>query len=162
MREPRKVVGAVLGVACAVAFASSVSTQAPAGPVGTWKLNLAKSTFNPGPAPRSTTITYTQEGESLTIAVDVVPAEGSPHHREVTAAYDGKDYPVTGDPTADRIRLKRISSTEGQSIFTKGGKVTEVNTRTLSADGQTLTIVTVGTTAEGKPRKDVAVYDRQP
>jgi len=162
MRELRKVVGAVLGVACAVAFASSVSTQAPTGLMGTWKLNLTKSTFSPGPAPKSMTITYTPEGESLKIVVDVVPAEGSPQHREVTAGYDGKDYPVTGDPAADMIRLKRISSTEGESIFTKGGKVMEVNKRTLSADGQTLTIATEGTTADGKPRKDVAVYDKQP
>lgn len=162
MRGRRKVVGAVLGVVFAVAFAPRASAQEFTGLMGTWKLNLAKSTFSPGPAPRSMTITYTSDGKSLTIAVDVVTAEGSSQHRKVTAGYDGKDYPVTGDPAADMIRLRRISATEGESIFTRGGKVVKVNKRTVSADGRTLTITTEGTTADGKPQKEVAVYDRQP
>jgi hypothetical protein len=162
MGERRKVVGAMVAILCAVAFGSGASAQESAGRAGTWKLNLVKSTFSPGPAPRSMIITYTTDGESLKIAVDRMTAEGSPQHHEVTAGYDGKDYPVTGDPTADMIRLKRISSAEGESIFTKGGKVVEVNRRALSADLRTLTITAEGTTADGRPRKDVAVYDKQP
>ena len=162
MRGRCRVVGAVFGVVCAVAFAPVVSAQDSSALVGRWKLNLAKSTFNPGPAPTSTTITYTTDGKSLTIAVDVVRPGGVPQHHEVTAGFDGKDYPVTGDPTSDMIRLKRISSVEGESIFTKAGKIVEVNRRVLSADGRTLTLTTEGTTADGKPRKDVAVYDKLP
>jgi WD40-like Beta Propeller Repeat len=36
--------------------------------------------------------------------------------------------------------------------------VTSTNVRTLSADGKTLTITSTGTTADGKPRKDVQVF----
>lgn len=162
MTRRHQVVGAVLGVACSAAFAASASAQEPPGLTGTWKLDLGKSTFSPGPPPRSMTITYTSDGQRLTIAVDVVPAGGSPQHHEVTVGYDGKDYPVAGDPAADMIRLKRISSTVSESIFTKGGKIIAVNRRTLSADGRVLTVVTEGTTADGRHRKEVAVYDKQP
>jgi hypothetical protein len=162
MGRPGKLLGAVLGLACAAAFAHDVSAQAPAALLGTWKLNPAKSTFSPGPAPKSMTITYTPEGESLKIVVDVVPRTGAPQHWETTAGYDGKGHPVTGNPDADMIVLERIDATKGGSTFTKGGKITAVHTRTLSADGKTLTIVTKGTTAEGKPRSDVAVFEKQP
>jgi hypothetical protein len=162
MRGLRKVLGAVLGVVCVAAFASSVSAQSPSGLSGTWKLSLAKSTFSPGPPPKSMTITYTPVGETLKIVVDVVPPQGAAQRWEMTAAYDGKEHPVTGNPDADMIALKNISATEGESTFTKGGKVTAVNTRTLSVDGRTLTITTKGTSAEGKPRSDVAVFEKQP
>jgi hypothetical protein len=162
MRGLRKVLGAVLGVVCVAAFASSVSAQSPSGLSGTWKLSLAKSTFSPGPPPKSMTITYTPVGETLKIVVDVVPPNGAAQRWEMTAAYDGKEHPVTGNPDADMIALKNISATEGESTFTKGGKVTAVNTRTLSVDGRTLTITTKGTSAEGKPRSDVAVFEKQP
>jgi len=157
-----KVLGAVLGVACALAFASSVRAQAPKGLAGTWKLNPAKSTFSPGPAPKSMTITYTPVGDSLKIVVEVVPPEGAPQHWEMTAAYDGKGHPVMGNPDADMITLRRIDESKGESTFTKGGKVMAVNARTLSADGKTLTIATKGTNAQGQPRNDVAVYEKQP
>jgi ABC-type xylose transport system substrate-binding protein len=129
---------------------------------GTWKLNAAKSTFSPGPAPKSMTIVYTPADDMLTIAVDVEPATGAAQKWAMTAAYDGKDHPVTGNPDADTISMKRINETTGESTFKKGGKVMAVNTRVLSADGKTLTITTKGTTSDGKPRHDVAVYDKQP
>jgi hypothetical protein len=134
----------------------------PKGMAGTWKLNAAKSTFSPGPAPKSMTIVYTPAADALTITVDVVPATGAAQKWEMTAAYDGKDHPVTGNPDADSISMKRINETTGESTFKKSGKVMAVNTRVLSVDGKTLTITTKGTTSDGKPRHDVAVYDKQP
>ena len=145
-----------------VAFASTAFAQMPKGMAGTWKLNAAKSTFSPGPAPKSMTIVYTPADDMLTIAVDVEPATGAPQKWAMTAAYDGKDHPVTGNPDADTISMKRINDTTGESTFKKSGKVMAVNTRVLSADGKTLTITTKGTTSDGKPRHDVGVYDKQP
>jgi hypothetical protein len=161
MSAPTRTVSGVLAVAlCAMALGASVLAQAPEGLVGTWKLNPAKSTFSPGPAPRSMTITYTPVGESLKIAVDVVSADGAAQHWEMTGAYDGKEYSVTGNPDADTIMLKRIDANRGESTFSKGGKVMAVNKRTLSADGKTLTIATKGVNGKGQPRNDVAVYER--
>lgn len=163
MRVRTRAISCVLaGTLVAVAFASTAFAQLPKGMAGTWKLNAAKSTFSPGPAPKSMTIVYTPAGDMLTIAVDVEPATGAAQKWAMTAAYDGKDHPVTGNPDADTISMKRINETTGESTFKKGGKVMAVNTRVLSADGKTLTITTKGTTSDGKPRHDVAVYDKQP
>ena len=90
----------------------------------------------------------------------MVPATGAAQHWEMTAHYDGKDHPVTGNPNADTISLRRIDDLTGESTFKKGGKVTATNRRTLSADGKTLTITSSGTTEDGKPRKDVQVFER--
>ena len=159
----RAVSCALGGTLVAVAFASTAFAQMPKGMAGTWKLNVAKSTFSPGPAPKSMTIVYTPAaGDTLAIAVEVVPATGAAQKWEMTAAYDGKEHPVTGNPDADTISMKRVNDTTGESTFKKGGKVMAVNTRVLSADGKTLTISTKGTTSDGKPRHDVAVYDKQP
>ena len=87
--------------------------------VGTWKLNLDKSTYSPGPAPKSATLTieahdggikYTSHGEN---------AEGSPIHIEFTAKYDGKDNPVTGSPDFNSIALKRIDAHTVESTTKK-------------------------------------------
>jgi hypothetical protein len=147
-------------VILAVGFTSSMNAQAPKALVGTWKLNLAKSTFSPGPAPKSMTITYAAAGDGLKISVDVVPATGAGQHWEMTGNYDGKDYPVTGNPEADTISMKRVDDTRGESVFKKGGKVAATNTRVLSADGKTLTITSKGTNAQGQPRNDVQVFER--
>jgi hypothetical protein len=150
------VVTFIVGIALAV----GVGAQAPKGLIGTWKLNLAKSKYSPGPPPKSMTVTYSAAGDAMKIVVDVVPAEGAPQHWEMAPAYDGKDHPVKGNPDADTISMKRISETSGESTLKKGGKVMSVNTRTLSADGKTLTIESKGTTSDGKPRHDIAVYEK--
>lgn len=153
---------ALAALVVVVAFASDAVAQMPKGMAGTWKLNLDKSRFSPAPGPKSMTIVYTPAGDTMKIAVEVVPPTGDAQKWDMTAAYDGKDHPVTGNPMADTISMKRVNDTTGESTFKKGGKVTAVNTRVLSPDGKTLTITTKGTTADGKPRNDVAVYDKQP
>jgi hypothetical protein len=142
------------------AMAATVVAQAPQGMAGTWKLNVAKSKFSPGPGPKSATIIYTPAGESVKIEVHRVEADGTVLHWEMTAASDGKDYPVKGNPDADTFSMKQIDANTGESTFKKGGKVTAVNKRTLSADGKTLTIATTGVTGKGEKRDDVAVYEK--
>jgi hypothetical protein len=137
-----------------------VRAQAPRDLFGTWKLNTAKSKYSPGPAPKSMTVTYGGAGFGMRIVVDVVPAEGPPQHWEMTPMYDGKDHRVTGNPDADAISIKRISDTKGESTFKKGGKVMAVNVRTLAPDGRTMTIESKGRTADGKPRHDIAVFEK--
>jgi hypothetical protein len=144
-----------------VALASGAWAQAPKGLIGTWTLNAAKSKFSPGPAPKSMTVTYSAEGtDGMKIVVDVTPPDAAAQHWEMTGHYDGKEYPVTGNPNADAISMKRIDDRTGESTFKKDGKVTATNVRKLSADGKTLTITSKGTTADGKPRHDVQVFEK--
>lgn len=156
-----RLAGILVSLAGVIAFAASPQAQAPKGLEGTWKLNVAKSKFSPGPAPKSMTITYSPAGtDGMKIVVDVAPADGAAQHWEMTANYDGKDAPVTGNPLADMIAMKKVNAATGESTFKKDGKVTATNVRKLSADGKTLTITSTGTTADGKPRKDVQVFEK--
>jgi hypothetical protein len=137
-----------------------VRAQSPTQLFGTWKLNVAKSKYNPGPAPKSMTVTYSPAGFGMKIVVDVVPGQGAAQHWEMSPQYNGQDHKVTGNPEADTISIKRISDTKGESTFKKSGKVTLVNVRTLAADGRTMTIESKGTTPDGKPRHDIAVFEK--
>lgn len=127
---------------------------------GTWKLNVAKSKFSPGPAPKSMTVTYTTSGESMKIVVDLVPADGAKQHWEMTGKYDGSEGKITGNPNADAVTLKRIDANTAESTFKLAGKAVATNHRTLSADGKTLTIESKGTAADGKPRHDIQVFEK--
>ena len=156
-----RLTGTLAVLAGLFAFAATPQAQAPKGLIGTWKLNVAKSKFSPGPAPKSMTLVYSAAGtDGVKIVADVTPGEGAPQQWAMTAKYDGKDYPVTGNPAADMISMKKVDDLNTESTFKKDGKVTATNVRKLSADGKTLTITSTGTTADGKPRKDVQVFER--
>ena len=64
------IVGFVATVgAIAIAFAADSDPV-----VGTWQLNVAKSTFTAGAALKSQTRTYTQSGSSITLVTKTVGA----------------------------------------------------------------------------------------
>ena len=129
--------------------------------LGTWKLNIAKSKYSPGPAPKSATITYEAAGDGVTRTGETVGADGQTTSFSYTAQYDGKDYPVTGNPNADTITLKRINAYTSEATLKKGGKVVLTARRVVSKDGKTLTLTLKGTNAQGQQINTVSVYDKQ-
>ena len=139
-RRMPKVVLALLAGFIAIAVGPCVKAQTPKGLAGTWTLNVAKSKFNPGPPPKSMKVTYTPSADGVKISVDVAWDAGESQHWEMAGKYDGKDYPVTGNPAADMASFKLVNDHTGESTFKKDGKVTATNTRVLSKDGKTLTI----------------------
>jgi hypothetical protein len=76
--------------------------------LGSWQLNEAKSKIGPG-IPPNTTVVYEVAGDSVKVIVDGVGADGLPTHNEWTGKFDGKYYPVTGDPTSDTQAYKRVN-----------------------------------------------------
>jgi hypothetical protein len=128
--------------------------------MGTWKLDDAKSKIAAG-APKNTTVVYEAAGDSVKVTVDGVDADGKPSHNEWTGKFDGKDYPVTGDPTADTRSYKRINDHTLALTNTKDGKVTTAGRITVSADGKTRTVTTSGKDANGKKIDSTAVYNKQ-
>src|SRR5215469_14925034 len=109
---------AVCFVGAALCFAADNS-----GWIGTWKLNEAKSKLAPG-GPKNTTVVYEAVGDKVKITIDGVGADGQPAHNEWTGSFDGKDYPVTGDPNSDARSIKRIDDHTLVLKVKKGGKVT--------------------------------------
>jgi hypothetical protein len=151
---------AVAGVLAAV-LGAALLAQADSQ-VGTWKLNVAKSKYSPGPAPKSATTVIEAAGAGTKLIVDQVTADGTTRHWEVTANYDGKDSKVTGNnPDADTIARTRVNANTVQTVSKKGGKVTTTQTSTVSADGKTRTVTTKGVNAAGQTVNNVAVYEKQ-
>ncbi|MDQ3260786.1 MAG: hypothetical protein M3Q00_08390 [Pseudomonadota bacterium] len=139
----------------------ALSAQAADPLVGTWKLNVAKSTYSPGPAPKSLTAKIEAAGEGEKVTADGVRGDDTPIQVEYTAQYDGKDHPITGSPIADTVSLKRLDANTTERTDKKGGKVVQTLTRKLSSDGKTVTVTIKGTDAEGRPINNLAVFEKQ-
>ncbi len=128
--------------------------------VGTWTLNPAKSTYSPGPAPRSEVVTYEAAEDGVKYTVKQTGADGKSAVLEGRLIYDGKDYPATGTSDYDAVSTRRIDANTSETARTKGGKVVQTVRRVLSTDGRTLTLTTKGVMATGASIHNVAVYDR--
>jgi len=128
--------------------------------IGTWKLNEVKSKFSPG-APKNATVVYEAVGDNVKVTIDGIDGDGKPTHNEWTGKFDGKDYPVTGDPNSDTRSLKKINDHTLTFAVKKGDKVTTTGRIVLSADGKTRTVTTSGTDAKGNKVSGSAVYDKQ-
>ena len=144
---------ALSGAAMSAAAADSV--------VGTWTLNVAKSSFDPGPAAKSQTRTYTEDSDGTAVAVTGVGADGSAISQQATFKYDGKAYPWTGSPDIDAVSLKRVNGSTVTGTLMKAGKKVGTTTRTISGHGKILTLSTAITGADGKIHKTVTVFDKQ-
>lgn len=178
---------------CAVAIITTLVpiTNVRAQPadrvIGTWELNLAKSRFEPGPAPRSETRTYEAPPVStirtrgfdaqgrateveypvprgagiIMMSATVVGADGAPKTMEYTAMYDGKDYPFIGDPNVDTISLKRIDDLTIEATTKKAGKVVSTGRRVISKDGKVMTITFKGSSDKGQTISNALVFDKR-
>src|SRR5262245_45725779 len=102
--------------------------------IGSWKLNLQKSKFNPGPAPQSQIVAWEKAGDAVKFTAQTVSADGRTSNAEYTAKYDGKDYPMKGSATADAVSLKVIDANTVVRTDKKDGKVTLVLTRTIAGN----------------------------
>jgi hypothetical protein len=128
--------------------------------MGTWKLNEAKSKFPPG-APKNTTVVYEAAGDNIKVTVDGVDADGKPTHNEWTGKFDGKDYPLTGDPNADTRSYKKINGNTTELTNKKAGKIVAKGKIVISADGKSRTVTVSATDPKGKKVTYTALYDKQ-
>jgi hypothetical protein len=104
---------------------------------------------------------YAAAGDSIKGTIDGVDGEGKPTHSEWSGKFDGKDYPVTGDPTSDSRAIKQIDDRNYELTIKKGGKVTMTGKAVVSADGKSRTVTVSGTNAAGKTVTSTSVYDKQ-
>ncbi len=157
----RQTVGLALAVIGALALGITAGAQAPDPLVGTWNLDLTKSTYKPGPAPKSYTVVIDAAGKGIKVAVDAVGADGTAMKWGYTTPRDGKDVPVTGNPNYDTAAATQTSPTAGSIVYKKGGKTVVTITTEVSKDGKTMTGTTKGMNAAGKKVNNVAIYDKQ-
>ncbi len=153
-----------MGRIAAIALLSSMFLGASAfaadAVVGSWKLNIAMSKFS-GTAPKSGTRVYTQTAAGTDLDQKMVGADGKEMSMHTTIKYDGKDYPITGNPDADTVAAKVLDARTTHFTLKRGGKMAGTVHRVVAADGKTLTVNNKGTHADGKAYDDTLVFDRQ-
>ncbi len=154
--------GVSLALALAAIVATTSITTAADHWLGTWKLNLARSKYNPPElAPKSQTVTREAVDGGMKLVTDGVDAQGKPTHSEYTAKFDNKDYPWSGQVNADTISLIRLDEEYYESIWKLKGEVTITAQTVVSRDGKTLTTNQFGKDAQGRSVSNMTVYDKQ-
>jgi len=149
-----------LAACCAIVLSSSVVLAADNW-LGTWKVDLAKSKYSPGPAPKSYMLKFEETPDGIKLTSDAVLGDDSALHTTYVSKFDGKDVPWEGNPDADTASAKKIDDDSYLNTWKKGGKTTMTAKAVVSADGKTLTVTVTGTNAKGQAVKNTAVYNRQ-
>lgn len=159
----RRVFISILAASALAIAVPQVGFAAQADPlIGTWKLNVAKSTYSPGPGPRSTTATATPSGQGSMVVLEGIDAAGKTIPRQVyTVIYDGQSHPVTGVPAYDAASTTRLNAYTFDYTRTKVGRVVQTGRVVYSTDGKTATFVTTGENANGQQISNVAVFEKQ-
>jgi hypothetical protein len=150
----------IVGLTLASWFLGAAMCFAADPQMGTWKLNATKSKITPGTL-KFTTVTFKNMFGKVKVAGDGIDADGKPVHTEWTGNFDGKDYPVTGDPISDTRSYTKVDDRTLDLTVKKGGKVIDTGRIVVSADGKSRTVTVSGTTPKGKKFKNVVVYDKQ-
>lgn len=125
--------------------------------VGTWKLNVATSKMNADSMQKSQTRVYTQSGDSISVVITSVAADGKESITKATYKLDGKDYPATGAPNYDSLSAKQVDVNTAQFTLKKGGQAVGTTTRTVAKDGKTMT----STGNAGGKDQGTLVFDKQ-
>ena len=148
-------------VLCAIVLVATAA-QAADNFLGTWTLNIAKSKYDPGPAPKSqtTVLERTADGQARERG-DRVNADGSRTQWEWTAKFDGKDYAVKGDPDRDTVSLKKIDDNTIEVTNKKGGKLTNTMKIVVAKDGKSRTNEASFTNAKGVKVHNIIFFDRK-
>ena len=156
MKQPFLIVVCI--AVCAVGLAQ---TSAVGNMLGSWKLDPARSTYSPGLPPKSLVNTIQAVGGGLKVVSDGIDAEGKPTHFEWTAKFDGKDYPVKGDPTRDAISIKKLDDYTLELTNKKASKVVNIVHAVYSKDGKSRTETRTGADAQGRHIENVTYWVRQ-
>jgi hypothetical protein len=129
--------------------------------LGTWKLNVSKSTSSNGTLAASETRTYAAEGSKIMSTSDGVDAKGKPisSHYEVTA--DDKDRAMNPANPSATLSIKQTGPGAYAGTLKRDGKVVSTNVAVISGGGKVFTIKTKGTDAQGQAFTSTVVFEKQ-
>jgi len=150
----------------AVALAAVVLPQPAAGQVyepwlGTWILNIEKSTYSPGPPPyRRSMFVIEPWKDGVRVTYEMVRPRGGVIHLEWDGRFDGREYPVQGLEEHVTYAYTRIDDRTYDIIARMDGRVAASSRTALSADGRTITTITVGRDAQGREATTTTIYEK--
>jgi hypothetical protein len=126
--------------------------------VGTWTLNVAKSKFNPGPAPTAGTRVYTESAGLYTLDQKITGADGKVN--SLRAQY--RDGQEVKDPEGAASTVgKKVNANTWDFDVKMDGKVVGHVHRVVSADGKVLTVHNTGRQGNNTAADDTMVFDKQ-
>ena len=134
------------------------TAEPPSQLIGSWRLNVAKSKYSPGPPLRSETRVYTKGADGVKGVVSRVYGDGRAERFEYLANF-GKDMMVTGIPEYDSVTLRKVDELSSDAVLSHAGIVYGVARRVIAADGKTMTI-TFDRKSSETPVHNVAFYDK--
>ena len=153
---------AVVGMTAVLIAAVALSAQSQESLFGTWKMDVAKSKYSPGPIPKSNISKWEAFQGGIKLTSDVVPAKGETQHWEVSGKFDGKDNPVKGNnPDADTFAFSKIDARTYEVVQKKGGKTTLTARIVVAADGKTRVTTISGSDAQGQTVNNTMFYEKQ-
>lgn len=151
--------------ALVIGFCLDTKSQTPTSTdslAGTWKLNLARSTYEPGPPPyKRSTCKIELMGEGLKVTYDMVGIRGGITHIEWVGKLDGRDYPIQGIDDVLTNAYTRIDERTYDVVVKADGAKAATARIVIAPDGKTLTSTTTTRNAQGQTLKTTTVYDRQ-
>ncbi len=113
-------------------------------------------------APKYIHVVYAPAANGMVkVTLEGVDGAGKPVRNEWTGKFDGKDYPVTGDPFSDTRSYTPVGERTLDITIKKAGKVVLTGQMVLSEDGKTRTTTTSGKDASGQDISSSAVYNKQ-
>jgi hypothetical protein len=159
--DRRTVLIAGLSAAAFTAAALEVGLAQSSPLIGMWKLNLDRSKFSPGPAPKSQTLNFEGAGQDLKNTAETIDAQGRATKVVLMHIYDGKPHPTTGNPLFDATTYTPVDAYHVNWVRSKDGKAVLSGSNVVSSDGKTFTVTTEGTGANGEKISSVAVFEKQ-
>jgi hypothetical protein len=142
-----------------LSFAMTVASLAASPQMGTWKLNEPKSKIPAGMG-KNNRVTYVEQKDKIKITVDGVDKNGKPTHSVWIGKFDGKAYPLKGNPLSNAIAYRTVNDRTNDITALKDGKVMWSGKITVAPDGKSRTVTMNGTDANGKKFSGKAVYDK--
>jgi hypothetical protein len=166
-----------------LAIPGGTAVQANPDPwIGTWTLDLAKSRYDPGPAPwaslRTTVEPWGRDGISVTTrglpaaarleqipaprsTTSMGPSASQPIVRRYKGQFDGTEYRCVEESACDTFTLHRLSDHSFQRVVKSAGVVTVTIVWEVSQDGKTVTVTNTGHTIDGIPVNNITVHHRR-
>jgi hypothetical protein len=146
-----------------VALPATSAAQPPSSWFGMWSLNVARSTYDPGPPPYKRA-TYSIEpwgGDGMKVVYEMVHPRGGVTHLEWMGKLDGKDYQLQGIDAFVTYAYTQISPGVYETIVKMGGRIAAKSTVTVSPDRKTMTTTTSGVDSAGRAVTTITVYETQ-
>jgi hypothetical protein len=139
---------------------TTTAAQGHQGAMGVWRLNVEKSTMEPGPKPKEQSSTFTQLPDgSVKIETDVTDASGQTGHREMVSRFDGKQAARTGAPQASTRAYRWLDDLNFEFEEMIDGQRSVIGRTTMSKDGKVRTL-TVNGMRNGQAVHNIEVYER--